>query len=123
MTLGADQSSFKLDIESIKEKDDVSKKIEEVYEAKNFSRIVLSSETLLTKEAYELCSFILGERKNNRQLTNSRKGRKSKRYYLLEKGSVLYTEEIEKLEELLKQKHLQNIGINHYFTIKGRNNV
>lgn len=122
VTLGADQSSFKLQLESIEEKDDISKKLEEVYEAKNFSRIVLRSETLLTKEAYELCSFILGERKTYRQLTNSRKGKKSKRYYLLGRGSVLYTEEIEKLEELLKQEHLRNIGINHY-TIKGRKNV
>jgi CRISPR-associated protein Cmr3 len=123
VTLGADQSSFKLDIEFIKEEDDVSKRVEDAYEAKNFSRIVLSSETLLTKDAYALCSFILGERKSNRQLVNSRNGKKSKRYYLLEKGSVLYTEDIEKLEELLKQEHLQNIGINHYVTIKGKNNV
>ncbi|MCD6432865.1 MAG: hypothetical protein J7L21_02380 [Sulfurimonas sp.] len=126
VTLGADQSSFKLHIESIKEEDDVSKRVEEAYETKNFSRIVLSSETLLTQEAYALCSFILGERKSNRQLVNSRNGKKSKRYYLLKKGSVLYMENIEalaKLEKLLNQEYLQNIGINHYVIIKGKNNV
>ena len=117
----ADQSSFMLNIEETE--DDFDALFTKTHQAKKHSRIVLASETLLSQEAYELCDFILGKRKTYRQLTNSQKGKKSKRYYLFEKGSVLYTEEIAKLEKLLNQEHLQNIGINHYFTIKGNKNV
>lgn len=117
VSLGADQSSFMLNIEKIE--DDFDLLFKETHQPKNRSRLVLASETLLSQEAYELCEFILGERKTYRQLINSRNGKKSKRYYLLARGSVLYSEDIEKLEKLLNQEHLQNIGINHYFTIKG----
>lgn len=121
VSLGADQSSFKLEVEKIdKEFKDI---FSDIHKAKNISRVVLSSETLLTQEAYELCEFILGSRKSYRQLINSKKGKKSKRYYLLERGSVLYSKELDKLEKLLNQVHLQKIGINHYITTKGRTNV
>jgi len=117
VSLGADQSSFMLSIE--KSESDFETLFQNIYEAKKLSRVVLSAETLLSKEAYEATDFILGERQVYRQLINSRKGKKSKRYYLLKRGSVLYTEDIETLEKRLDQEHLQNIGINHYFTIKG----
>lgn len=118
VSLGADKSSFMLSIE--KYENDFENLFKGVHEAKKTSRIVLASPTLLTQEAYILCSFILGERKPYRQLVDAKNGKKSKRYYLLEKGSVLYTEELEKLEKMLNQEHLQAIGINHYFTIKGK---
>lgn len=117
VSLGADQSGFKLEIE--KTKDNFDDLFSGIHKAKKHSRIVLTSETILSREAYELCYFVLGSRKSYRQLTDARIGKKSKRYYLLEKGSVLFAEEIEKLEMLLDQKHLQSVGINRYFTIKG----
>jgi len=121
VSLGADQSSFMLEVqEPQREFEEIFK---EVHNPKNLSRVVLTSQTLLTQEADEACDFILGERKPYRQLTNARDGKKSKRYYLLERGSVLYAEDTQKLEALLNQEHLRNIGINHYFTIKGKNNV
>jgi len=116
VTLGADQSSFAFEIE------DFSKSYDELFSdihtPKEYERIVLNSQTLLTQEAYNLCSFILGERKSYRQLKN-RHGQKSKRYYLLESGSVLFSDNIEKLEQELKQEHLQKIGINKYKKIEG----
>ncbi|CAA6807746.1 MAG: CRISPR-associated RAMP Cmr3 [uncultured Sulfurovum sp.] len=118
VSLGADQSSFILKIEAYDH--EFKTVFNGVHEAKKSSRIVLASQTLLSQEAYALCFFVLGERKPYRQLVNAKKGTKSKRYYLLEKGSVLYTEELEKLEKMLNQKHLRAIGINHYFTIKGK---
>ncbi|HHS92334.1 MAG TPA: hypothetical protein ENK82_03235 [Campylobacterales bacterium] len=121
VSLGADQSSFKFEIEEID--NDFDDLFSENHQTKALSRIVLASSTLVSQEAYELCSFVLGERKTYRQLTDTRKGKKSQRYYLLEKGSVLYSEEIENLEKLLDQKHLQNIGLNHYFSIKGNSDV
>ncbi len=77
----------------------------------------------MSQEAYDACYFILGQRQSYRQLTDARRGKKSKRYFLLEKGSVLFSDDIEKLEKLLSQKHLQNVGINKYFTIKGNQHV
>ena len=119
VTLGADQSSFALEIE-----EDFSKNYDELFDTvqtnKAYGRIVLNSQTLLTQEAYNLCSFILGERKSYRQLKGNR-GKKSKRYYLLEKGSVLFSDELSKLEEALNQAHLQKIGINNYTKIEGKN--
>jgi len=121
VTLGADQSSFRLSIEETST--DFEKMFVDSYEAQSNSRVVLASETLLSQEAYEACSFVYGSRQPYRQLTDAKHGTKSKRYYLLERGSVLYTEQLETLEKELNQAHLQTIGINHYFTIKGTKNV
>jgi CRISPR-associated protein Cmr3 len=121
VTVGADQSSFKLNIET--PTDDFENIFAKTHQAKSISRIVLASETLISQEAYESSLFILGERQPYRQLTNARRGKKSKRYYLLAKGSVLYTEQLKALERELNQAHLKKIGINHYFTIKGTKDV
>ena len=121
VTLGADQSSFKLEIEECSSTFD--EMFKDIYETQLLSRVVLVSETLLTQEAYDACSFILGSRQSYRQLIDAKHGKKSKRYYLFEKGSVLYTEKLELLKTQLNQAHLQKIGINHYFTIKGTKNV
>ena len=119
VTLGADQSSFALEIE-----EDFSKNYNELFDAvqtnKAYGRIVLNTQTLLTQEAYGLCSFILGERKSYRQLKGNR-GEKSKRYYLLERGSVLFSDKLDELEKVLSQAYLQNIGINNYTKIEGKN--
>lgn len=121
VSLGADQSSFSLAIK--KEDKDLELLFEEVHEVKELSRVVLASETIVSKEVYEACSFIWGKRTSFRQLTNARQGKKSKRYYLLERGSVLYTEDLQRLDKALKQEHLQTIGINHYFKIEGKKHV
>jgi CRISPR-associated protein Cmr3 len=118
VSLGADQSSFKLEAERCDEEYETL--FREVHRPKRYSRLVLTSSALLSKEAYEACYFIFGQRQSYRQLVDAKRGKKSKRYYLLEKGSVLYTERLEALEKLLNKKHLQNVGINHYFTIEGK---
>lgn len=117
VSLGADQSSFRLTVEKTEES--FSDMFSTLHKTKKLSRVVLASSTLISQEAYECCYFILGKRQSYRQLVDSKRGKKSKRYYLLEKGSVLFSEDIEKLENLLNQEHLQNVGINHYFSIKG----
>jgi len=117
VSLGADQSSFRLVAE--KTTDGFDDLFSAIHETKKLSRVILASSTLVSKEAYESCYFILGQRQSYRQLVDSKRGKKSKRYYLLEKGSVLFADDIEKLEKLLNQEHLQNVGINHYFSIKG----
>jgi len=121
VTLGADQSSFRLSIES--SSSNFKEMFSKCYETQTYNRIVLASETLLSQEAYKACLFIYGSRRSYRQLIDAKHGKKSKRYYLLERGSVLYTEQLERLEKELNQAHLQKIGINHYFTIKGTKNV
>jgi CRISPR type III-B/RAMP module-associated protein Cmr3 len=121
VTLGADQSSFRLIIEETA--DDFNAMFKNCYEAQTMSRVVLASETLLSQEAYEVSSFVFGSRQPYRQLIEAKDGKKSKRYYLLQRGSVLYTEQLDVLKKELDQAHLQTIGINHYFTIKGTKNV
>jgi len=121
VTLGADQSSFRLSIES--SSTNFKEIFSKCYETKTYNRIVLASETLLSQKAYESCFFVYGSRQSYRQLSDAKHGKKSKRYYLLERGSVLYTKELATLEQELNQTHLQKIGINHYFTIKGLKNV
>jgi CRISPR-associated protein Cmr3 len=121
VTLGAEQSTFKLTVEETST--DFIDMFKNVYEAQAHTRVVLASETLLTQAAYDACYFIFGFRQPHRQLTNAKHGKKSKRYYFLEKGSVLYTDKLEALEAELNQSHLKNIGMNHYFTIKGTKNV
>jgi hypothetical protein len=67
----------------------------------------------------------MGERKTMRHLEavekNQRwkKRHKSKRYYLFQRGTVLYTNELEKLEKELNKPYLQKIGINQYTASKG----
>ena len=121
VTLGADQSSFRLTIE--KTSTNFEKIFADSYEVQNYSRMVLVSETLLSQEAYDACFFVYGSRQPYRQLTDAKHGKKSKRYYLLERGSVLYTEQLDVLEKELNQSYLKNIGINHYLRIKGTQNV
>jgi len=121
VSLGADQSSFMLHLEETDK--DFENIFDSVHQIKKYSRLVLASETPISKEAYMACDFIFGKRGVYRQLTDSRKGKKSKRYYLLERGTVLYSDKIDELEKLIKQEHLQNVGINHYFKIQGEKNV
>lgn len=116
VTLGADQSSFKLVLKPTSETFETT--FRDIFKPKSLSRIVLNSETLINEQAYSLATFILGKRAIYRQLKD-RHGTKSKRYYLLEKGSVLYSDDIETLGAKLSQSHLQKVGINNFTIIKG----
>ena len=116
ITLGADQSSFMLEIAPATDTFDTL--FADTFTAKKVSRAVLTSETLLSQEAYEMCHFVFGSRKTYRQL-NAKNGKKSKRYYLLERGSVLYTDTLGALVAALSQPHLQRVGINKFIAIKG----
>jgi CRISPR-associated protein Cmr3 len=128
VTLGADQSSFMLHIKKCDE--EFKELTKEIYPAKNgFNRIILLSETLLTAEAYALCNFIMGERKTMRHLEAIEKGQKwrkqhkSKRYYLFQRGTVIYTNELKALQKELNKPYLQKIGINQYTASKGESNA
>lgn len=119
VTLGADQSSFLLELKDTKsEKDSFENMFEETLQSKSISRVVLTSETLVNEEVYNLCHFVFGKREPYRQL-HSKNGQKSKRYYLLQRGSVLYSDNIEKLSARLSKAHLQQVGINKFIAIKG----
>lgn len=116
VNLGADQSSFKLNIE--KSDENFETLFQDVFNPKSIDRVVLNSETKLSKDVYNSAIFVLGQRTAYRQLQN-KNGDKSKRYYLLERGSVIYTSDIEKLSAALSQSHLQKVGINNFTIIKG----
>ena len=116
VSLGADQSSFMLEIEPAVDTFDTL--FENTLASKKVSRAVLTSETLLSQEAYEMCNFVFASRKTYRQL-NAKNGQKSKRYYLLERGGILYTDNLDALVATLSQPHLQKVGINKFIAIKG----
>lgn len=116
VTLGADQSAFQLQIQEADESFETLFK--DVFEKKPIDRVILNSETKVDEEIYNAALFVLGKRAPYRQL-ESKNGQKSKRFYLLERGSVIYTKNIEKLSAVLSQKHLQKVGINNFTTIKG----
>jgi CRISPR-associated protein Cmr3 len=121
VTLGADQSSFVLDIKPFDSS--FNQLFSDCFDTKEIDRVILTSETLINQEVQDLALFILGKRKNFRFLKGEKnapsKGRKSKRYFLLERGSVLYTADLGQLSSALSQTHLQRVGINHFITIKG----
>jgi len=116
VTLGADQSAFILKLTETKESFETT--FSHLFAKKSLDRVVLHSETLLSKEAYDNTLFIFGKRESYRQLKNTQ-GKKSKRYYLLQRGSVIYTKNLAATVAALGQKHLQKAGINHFTPIKG----
>lgn len=116
VTLGADQSAFILKLTETKESFETT--FSHLFTKKSLDRVVLHSETLLSKEAYDNALFVFGKRESYRQLKNIQ-GKKSKRYYLLQRGSVIYTENLDATVAALGQKHLQKAGINHFTPIKG----
>lgn len=116
VTLGADQSAFLLRLTKTDESFD--KLFSSLFEPKKLDRVVLHSETLMDKDAYDDALFVFGKRESHRQLVD-KKGKKSKRYYLLERGSVIYTDDLEALGAKLGQPHLQKAGLNHFTPLKG----
>jgi len=116
VTLGADQSLFQLTLTPTKES--FNSIADDLFEPKTTDRVILHSETLVDEKVYANALFVLGKRESYRQLKNQN-GQKSKRYYLLERGSVIYTNELQKLTEALTQAHLQKVGINIFTPLKG----
>lgn len=105
--VGGDRSKFLLKARKDKEcKEPILSKKD------GFERIILTSPTLLEKEAQNFCDFILGKRTIARAIERSNK--KTNRYYLLEPGSVLYANDKDVLKKLLDKEHLQKIGMNRY---------
>ncbi len=114
VALGADRSPFMLE----------SKKIEETPEnifddyipANGMDRIVTLSETLLSPEAAQHCTMILGRRIRQRQIADSRPGKfeKTPPFFRYERGAVLYTDKVEGLSKMLAKPYLKNAGINHF---------
>lgn len=121
VTLGADQSSFKMCVKQVQSS--FRELFSKAFEPKQLDRVILMSETLVSSEAEKFSMFSFGERKSYRylkpQTNGSSNGKKSKRYFLFERGSVLYTSNLESLEAQLSIPHLQKAGINHFITIKG----
>lgn len=121
VTLGADQSSFMMELKPFDK--DFHELFSAAFAPKCLDRVVLTAETLVNSEASQHALFILGERKSYRYLkaekNASSKGKKSKRYFLLERGSVIYTDNMDKLISHLSQSHLQRVGINHFIALKG----
>lgn len=116
VSLGADQSSFMLELKPAKENFETL--FENTLTSKKVSRVVLTSEAVVSQEAYDMCHFVFASRKTYRQL-HSKNGQKSKRYYLLQRGSVFYTDKLDALVATLSKPYLQKVGINKFIAIKG----
>jgi len=113
VTLGADKSSFKLEVKE--ENSTVN------YYDKN-GYLTLLSDSYITLPLKEHCDFAITSEISYKQLTNSfqknkRTFSKSDKVYLYEKGSVILNPS-QKLLENLNNKNCQQIGYNNY-TYKG----
>lgn len=123
VTLGADQSPFMLEaVEST----EGFKLPEALFGAKPVARAVALSELLIDADTEDRTFFILGKRRSVRHIEREATAKqyrfkKSKRYYLLEPGSVLYTEDPDVLEKALAKPHLQRAGLNHFIMTQGEN--
>jgi CRISPR-associated protein Cmr3 len=127
--LGADHSPFLLEAEEAKES--FEEHFVATVEKKPLSRAVALSDILINESAEKAAVFILGNRISQRQIirpknkqgegNNKYPVKKTRRYYLLERGSVLYTEDPQALENALAVKHLQRIGLNHFIITQGAN--
>ena len=121
VTLGAEQSSFHLKLEETQA--NFKTTFANIFTSKPFNRVILHSETLVEEDVYKNSLFVLGNREVYRQI-DTKSIKKSKRYYLLQRGSVIYAKDLEKLEIALAKPHLQRVGINIFTTIKkGTQNV
>ena len=114
VTLGADKSSFKLEIT----KDNSTLN----YNDKN-GYLTLLSDSYITIPLKENCDFAITSEISYKQLTNSfqknkRTFSKSDKIYLYEKGSVILNPS-QKLLENIDNKNCQQIGYNNY-TYKGQ---
>jgi len=116
VTLGADRSSFKLEI-----KEDNSSLN---YEDKN-GYLTLLSDIYITLALKENCDFAITSEisyqslKNQKHAYNQNKFEKTQKVFLNEKGSVILNPS-DKLLENINNKNCQQIGYNKY-TYKGQN--
>lgn len=121
VSLGADQSPFMLTLEECDV--DYLDRFSSIVKPKPIPRVVALSDMLLSKEAYEKSLFVWGSRQIQRTIERDEsrysKIKKSHRYYILSRGSVIYSEDTETLKGLLDIAHLKNIGLNHYLVTQG----
>lgn len=84
-------------------------------------RLLALSDVFLNAEELQKCTFIWGENKPFRYMTNSTKKQHSWNkpikapvlYHLLSKGSVIYADD-QTLEQLKNQSAFQNVGLNYF---------
>ena len=125
VTLGADQSPFMLTLEA--QETDYDDLFAPVVERKNLSRIVALSDMLVSSEAYQHASFVLGERFAVRHIERHKDTgyamKKSRPVYLLGRGSVLYGDDaaLAIIGQQLGASHLRKVGLNHFITVPGGN--
>jgi len=123
VTLGADQSPFMLSIEPYEY--GYHSLFAPIVTTKAIDRVVALSDMLIDEKAYNEALFVMGERLTVRHIERDAdrhyRPKKSRRYYLIGRGSVIYAEDIEALKNALAKTHLQKIGLNHYTTTQGEN--
>ncbi len=125
VALGADQSPFMLTLEEWTGAQ-YDKLFAPIVTPKPIGRVVALSDMLLSREAYDSARFVFGSRLTTRYIVRDGKDKdkgyqpkKSTRYYLIERGSILYTDDLKALEDTLDIRHLQRVGLNHYTTTQG----
>jgi len=103
--LGGDRSYFKLTQET------KELKMPEFKKKEGFERFVLTSEGYVDIDIEEYCDYILGENEIFRGVKSG--NRKTKRARVLKRGTVLYANDAQKVENLLKN-HLYKFGYNKF---------
>lgn len=110
--MGADNSSFKFDVEK------TNSTFEDLFmQTPAVDKITLLSDALVNEEIYSVCEFAIAKSIDFR-ITDVRPGNftKSKKYEMLKRGSVLFFESDKKhlIEGMLNNISLQKIGYNIY---------
>lgn len=128
VTVGGEGSSFRISFKSI-EKSFIDE-INLSNGADCYTKIILLSDTYIKDDMYEYCNFAISKSVDFRNMEtqinhdskyrndNKRFKKNNKKYRLLERGSILYTSNFERLEEKINSyKNLKKIGYNVF--IKG----
>jgi hypothetical protein len=135
VTLGADKSRFQLSMSEISDHEK-SISFDETICSGELPKIVLMSDAYITKEMLNMADFYLGYTRPFRYAENTSiainntkqiKFKRSKRVYLLTRGSVLFfskEQEAKEFSEILTEDtSMHAIGYNQHIIVKGEQNV
>ena len=127
-TLGADQSLFRIDITKQEELSCFEQINVQNEQIKGDAKVVLLSDALVKTDVRSVCEFSFIETGDFRYISTNLKdtkrfyniseqkgdAKKSERYTLIKRGSVLFTKDVSKLKEVLSIPAFQRIGYNYF---------
>lgn len=122
VTFGGEQQTFKMEVSDFSA--DFESLIPDYEKSKNFDKIVLVSDAMVSNDVFKECVFAITDTVNFEFLKtkaneahNYSNSKKSKKYNLFKRGSVFYGN-ISQIETCLNNPQLEKLGYNIYKPIK-----